>query len=83
MLMFADIGATIWQNGKPNFRDYKKIKIRISPVDLVNIDNLNAYVSLLIGGQTTRPFNIRVDTEKEFGAAEEISILFSRKTSWN
>ena len=30
MLMFADIGATIWQNGKPNFRDYKKIKIRIS-----------------------------------------------------
>ncbi len=27
--------------------------------DLVNIDNFNMYAKLLIGGQTTRPFNIR------------------------
>ena len=37
------------------------------PQDLVNIDNLNAYVSLLVNGQTTRPFNIKVETEKVFG----------------
>ncbi|HVO28862.1 MAG TPA: DUF87 domain-containing protein, partial [Candidatus Paceibacterota bacterium] len=28
--------------------------------DLVNIDNLNAYAKLLIGGQTARPFNLKV-----------------------
>ncbi len=27
--------------------------------DLINIDNLNAYVKLLINGQTSQPFNIR------------------------
>ncbi|NCQ02542.1 hypothetical protein GW816_00580, partial [Candidatus Wolfebacteria bacterium] len=27
--------------------------------DLVNIDNFNAYVKILIAGQTSRPFNIK------------------------
>lgn len=27
--------------------------------DLINIDNFNAYVKLLVNGQTTKPFNIR------------------------
>ncbi|MDO8515824.1 MAG: type IV secretion system DNA-binding domain-containing protein [bacterium] len=30
--------------------------------DLVNIDNLYAYVKLLINGTTTKPFNIRINT---------------------
>ena len=34
----------------------------------MSIDNLNAYVNLLINGQTTRPFNIKVNTEQVFGA---------------
>ena len=34
----------------------------------MKIDNLNCYVNLLINGQTTRPFNIAVETEKVFGA---------------
>ncbi len=38
-----------------------------TPQDLINIDNLNAYASLLINGQTTRPFNIKLETEKVFG----------------
>lgn len=29
-----------------------------SQQDLINIDNFNAYLKLLIGGQTTKPFNI-------------------------
>ena len=39
-----------------------------SPQDLMNIDNLNAYVNLLINGQTSRPFNIKLDTTGVFGA---------------
>ena len=39
-----------------------------SPQDLMNIDNLNAYVNLLINGQTTRPFNVKLETERVFGA---------------
>ncbi len=39
-----------------------------TPQDLINIDNLNAYVNLLINGQTTRPFNIKLVTDTVFGA---------------
>ena len=28
--------------------------------DLINIDNLNAYVKLLINGATSKPFNMRI-----------------------
>ncbi len=28
--------------------------------DLINIDNFNAYVKLLVHGETTRPFNVRI-----------------------
>ena len=44
--------------------------------DLVNIDNLNAYTKTLIRGQTTKPFNMKIETtifnpgDKEF--AEKI-----------
>jgi hypothetical protein len=30
--------------------------------DLINIDNLNAYVKLLVNGETTKPFSIKVST---------------------
>src|SRR5581483_2680693 len=30
--------------------------------DLINIDNLNAYAKILINGQTSKPFNLRVGT---------------------
>ena len=50
-----------------------------SPQDLINIDNLNAYVSLLIGGQTTRPFNVKVDTDRVFGAGDkELSLTINK-----
>lgn len=29
--------------------------------DLINIDNRNAYLKLLVGGQTTRPFNVKIE----------------------
>lgn len=30
--------------------------------DLINIDNMNAYVKLLINGETSKPFNMRIET---------------------
>lgn len=31
--------------------------------DLINIDNFNAFVKLLINGQTSRPFNMKIGTQ--------------------
>lgn len=43
--------------------DAEFLKSQFEPVfnsgDLINIDNYNAYLKLLIGGQTSRPFNIQ------------------------
>jgi len=55
--------------------DAEFMKNKFLPVftqqDLMNIDNLNAYVNLLINGQTAKPFNIKVETDKVFGAGSK------------
>ncbi|MEK7453242.1 MAG: DUF87 domain-containing protein [Patescibacteria group bacterium] len=49
--------------------------------DLMNIDNLNAYVKLLINNKTTKPFNIRFDFPKngDMNIAQKIKELSSIK----
>lgn len=42
--------------------------------DLINIDNLNAYVKLLVKGQTVKPFNIKLASLQK-GNLEKISAL--------
>ena len=42
-----------------------------TPQDLMNIDNLNAHVNLLIEGQTARPFNVKLETERVFGQGDK------------
>ncbi len=50
-----------------------------SQQDLINIDNYNAYLKLLIDGQTTRPFNILTyPPEKGDSKVAEITKEFSR-----
>src|SRR5258708_1128702 len=41
--------------------------------DLLNIDNLNAYAKLLIGGQSTRPFNMKIATTSWGGGNKELA----------
>jgi hypothetical protein len=41
--------------------------------DLLNIDNLNAYVKLLVNGQTTKPFNLKVGTTSWGGGNKELA----------
>ncbi|HZZ99654.1 MAG TPA: DUF87 domain-containing protein [Candidatus Paceibacterota bacterium] len=67
--VFGNIGSIV------SFRigadDAEFMKNKFEPVfsaqDLMNIDNLNAHVNLLIDGQTARPFNMRLETERVFG----------------
>jgi hypothetical protein len=44
--------------------------------DLLNIDNLNAYAKLLIGGQSTRPFNMKIATTSWGGGNKELAAKF-------
>jgi len=39
----------------------------------VNIDNLNCYAKLLIGGQTARPFNMRIPGTSWGGGDRELA----------
>jgi len=68
--VFGNVGSIIAFRISPDDAEFMKNKFEpvFSPQDLMNIDNFNAYVSLLINGQTSRPFNIRIETERVFGA---------------
>jgi hypothetical protein len=41
--------------------------------DLLNIDNLNAYAKILVNGQTSRPFNIRIATTSWNGGDKQLA----------
>ena len=59
--VFGNVGSMITfrvgaQDAEFLIKQYDTV---FSQNDLINIDNLNAYVKLLINGQTSQPFNIR------------------------
>lgn len=68
--IFGNVGSIVSFRIGPDDAEFMKNKFEpvFSPQDLMNIDNLNAYVNLLINGQTTRPFNIKLETDKVFSA---------------
>ena len=68
--VFGNVGSIVSFRIGPDDAEFMKNKFEpvFSPQDLMNIDNLNAYVNLLINGQTERPFNIKIETERVFGA---------------
>lgn len=67
--VFGNVGSIVAFRVGPDDAEFMKNKFEpvFNPQDLANIDNLNAYVSLIINGQTSRPFNILIETEKVFG----------------
>ena len=68
--VFGNVGSMAVFRISPDDAEFMKNKFEpvFSSQDLMNIDNLNAYVNLLINGQTSRPFNIEIEKEKVFGA---------------
>ncbi len=81
--VFGNVGSIVAFRIGPDDAEFLKNKFEqvFSPQDLINIDNLNAYVSLLINGQTTRPFNIKLDTEQVFGAGSREVELANKEAS--
>ena len=67
--VFGNVGSIVTFRISPDDAEFMKNKFApvFSEQDLMNIDNLNAYVSLLVNGQTTRPFNVKIETERVFG----------------
>ncbi len=59
--VFGNVGSIV--SFRIGVQDTELLVKEFQPVfdehDLSNIDNFNAYVRLLVGGQTTKPFNIR------------------------
>jgi len=67
--VFGNVGSIV--SFRIGVDDSEFMKNKFEPVfnaqDLMNIDNLNAYISMLINGRTTKPFNIKIETDKVFG----------------
>lgn len=68
--VFGNVGSIASFRIGPDDAEFMKNKFEpvFTPQDLMNIDNLNAYVNLLVDGQTTRPFNIKLQSELVFDA---------------
>ncbi len=68
--VFGNVGSLVSFRIGPDDAEFMKNKFEpvFSPQDLINIDNLNAYANLLVNGQTTQPFNMKLETERVFGA---------------
>lgn len=81
--VFGNVGSIVTFRISPDDAEFMKNKFApvFSEQDLMNIDNLNAYVSLLVNGQTTRPFNIKIETERVFGAGSSDTVAALREMS--
>ena len=68
--IFGNVGSMAVMRIGADDAEYLKNKFEpvFSPQDLMNIDNFNAYVSLIMNNVIQRPFNIRIQKEIVFGA---------------
>jgi len=81
--VFGNVGSLVSFRIGPDDAEFMKNKFEpvFSPQDLMNIDNLNAYANLLVNGQTTQPFNIKLETERVFGAGNPEMTEYLRQLS--
>jgi hypothetical protein len=72
--VFGNVGTMVVFRISPEDAESPLIKTKFEPVfspgDVSNIDNLNAYVSMLVNGQVGRPTNMRVLSDMVFGKGE-------------
>ena len=81
--VFGNVGSIIvFRIGA---KDAEEIKKQFEPIfgenDLINIDNFNAYVKILINGETSKPFNIKASLAPKSDSAlrNELKELSRRK----
>jgi ABC-type multidrug transport system fused ATPase/permease subunit len=72
--VFGNVGTMVVCRISPEDAESPVIKTKFepifSPADISNIDNLNAYVAMLVNGQVGRPTNMRILTEIVFGKGD-------------
>ena len=73
--VFGNVGSILCFRVGPSDAEFlvKQFEPVFNQNDLMNIDNLNAYAKLLIGGQSTRPFNLRIGTGSWGGGEKELA----------
>ncbi len=68
--VFGNVGTMVVCRVSPEDAESPVIKTKFEPVitpyDISNIDNLNAYVSMLVNGQVGRPCNMAILTDLVF-----------------
>jgi hypothetical protein len=73
--VFGNVGSIM--SFRVGVQDAEFLEKQFAPAfdrgDLVNIDNLNAYAKLLIGGQTARPFNMKIGTASWGGGDKDLA----------
>ncbi|RJQ14046.1 type IV secretory system conjugative DNA transfer family protein [Candidatus Parcubacteria bacterium] len=59
--VFGNVGTIVAFRVGPEDGDFlsKQMEPVFSSNDLINIDNYNAYIKMIIGGQTSKPFNMK------------------------
>ncbi len=62
--VFGNVGTQLVLRVGPQDAEFliKQFEPVFDQNDLINIDNLNAFAKVLINGQTSRPFNIKINT---------------------
>ncbi len=72
--VFGNVGTMIVYRVSPEDAESTSIKTKFEPTftpgDIANIDNFNAYVSMLVSGQVGRPTNMRTLTELGFSKGD-------------
>lgn len=81
--VFGNVGSIVSFRIGPDDAEFMKNKFEpvFTAQDIINIDNLNAYVNLLINGQTAQPFNVKLETERVFGAGNPEMTEYLRQLS--
>ena len=71
--IFGNVGSILSFRIGPDDSEFMKNKFApvFTPQDIMNIDNMNAYVNMIINGQTARPFNLRIPSELVFGQGDK------------
>lgn len=78
--VFGNVGSQISFRVGPQDAEFlvKQFGPTFDGNDLQNIDNLNAYAKILIRGETSKPFNIKIGTESwQKGSLEKVEQLKS------
>jgi hypothetical protein len=73
--VFGNVGSLL--SFRVGVQDAEFLEKQFAPTfnqnDLINIDNMNAYARLLIGGQTSRPFNMKIGNASWSGGDKELA----------